>query len=89
MQSLGPKHCNSGKKSSGTGKSSCSNCEPGRFSLPAGMYKECTSCPPGTMTDKVRFSPLLALTDPFSSTESGAVWLHLTEHNHNRNMHAV
>lgn len=48
---VGPRHCNGGKHASGYNSTECQDCEPGRFSLPAGMYRECAPCPAGTMND--------------------------------------
>lgn len=50
-QPVGPRHCNGGKHASGYNSTQCEDCEEGRFSLPGGMYRECTPCPAGTMND--------------------------------------
>ena len=50
-QPVGPRHCNGGLHAADPGSTACAECEPGRFSLPGGMYTECTPCPAGTMTD--------------------------------------
>jgi hypothetical protein len=50
-QPVGPRHCNGGKHASESGSTQCADCEEGRFSLPGGMYRECTPCPAGTMND--------------------------------------
>lgn len=49
-QPVGPRHCNGGKHASGYNSTRCQDCEEGRFSLPGGMYRECTPCPAGTYT---------------------------------------